>query len=679
MNAAKLLPLLLLAALGAGIYLALDHRGESAPPPTTGPTDTVPQTPEVTQRPPEQQTGETSQPELPIQDRTVIQVTGPGADADQGVSGRVLLPNGQPAPDVPVYLLQSTTSNPLELYLAHRTGQKILPVAQAATAADGTFALGVLKPGESFDLRVVSDDHPELQHRSIKIRPEEWYDTGDLRLEFGVVVQGRVLDEAAGFPIAGAQVFLNNPSQTYQMLATPGRERGVTTASDAGGYFRFTNAPRGLPVTVGAEAPGYAYAELANQPVRNDGVNEFELRLARGMPIRGIVVDVNGKPVVGANVQAAGQSAKTPQNATTRSNVDGIFELPTLREGPYQLTVTANGYEEAIRKGVMTGESDVKIVLEQRGRVELKVLSARGTPVKNYTVSLKRYFPNNPMGIGKVPEFRDVRINPGDYQGDYASIHNVPTGEFVFQIVEANHAKTLSPPFKMGSDPTPPRVEVTLTTGASITGVVVDDVGQPVRGANVVTDMNGGFAADSDFFNIFRQFLPDKHTVETTTTDANGRFTLRKLAFADYMLRVTHGDFCEAAAQDIKLEHEGEQKDVGQIRLLRGAVVEGTCTRAGNPAAQIKVTIGPPDGAQPDLDAQGRPRMFFSATAITDAEGRYRFPRRVPPGTYKIHAAVGAGNDNIFNALIQMKQTERPLVIGAGQQVSVQNFDVPAQ
>jgi len=42
-----------------------------------------------------------------------------------------------------------------------------------------------------------------------------------------------------------------------------------------------------------------------------------------------------------------------------------------------------------------------------------------------------------------------VRITPADYEGDWANIRNVPVGEFVFQIADNEHAKTLSPPFQV--------------------------------------------------------------------------------------------------------------------------------------------------------------------------------------------------------------------------------------
>src|SRR5262249_61337092 len=113
--------------------------------------------------------------------------------------------------------------------------------------------------------------------------------------------------------------------------------------------------------------------------------------------------------------------------------------------------------------------------------------------------------------------------------------------------------------------------------------------------------------------------------------------------------------------------------------LSRGAVVEGICTVAGQAAGQVKVTIGPPDGAKPETDAEGRQKLFFSASAITDNEGHYRLLKRVPPGNYKIHAAKQAGNNELFGQLLQMRQTQRQLIIETGFDRSVQNFDLPGQ
>ncbi len=678
MNAIKtLLPVLLLVA-GVGAWFAF-FQGPGVGPPVA-PIDHSAETP-----PPEKlpEPVAVQVPDAPRVDVASPRIeVGSGAssspDAEQGVIGRVMLPTGGPASGVTMLLLQSTSADPLQLYLMHKKQQKILPVAQTLTGADGRFTLGVNQLDQTYDLRIVSDNFPEKQHKSIKVTAKDWYDTKDIVLEAGGVVQGHVMDENGHFPIAKAQVFLTVPNLNHQMLPTPGRERGIVAETDAVGFFRFNNAPRDGIVTLGAEAPDYAFTEKANLQLKQDTANDFTLELVRGEPIAGVVVDQSGRPIIGAVLVATAQSAKLPQTATATSDSNGRFTLPMMRPGPYQIVAQANNFEDLTEKPVMTGNLEVKLVLTQRGKVRLRVLSSRGSPLKVYNVSLKRYFPNNPGSIGKVPEWRDVRITPADYEGDYANVRNVPNGEFVFQILEGNHAKTLSPPFTMDGAKESPVVEVTLTTGSSVTGIVVDDRGQPVANATVATDMNGGLAADTGFFEMFKSFLPDKHTTSSVKTDGGGRFVINRLAYADYMLRVAHPDFCEGTAVDIKLETEGQMKDVGLITLSRGAVIEGFCSAAGQRMGQIKVTISPPDGFKPETDANGQAKMrFFSASAISDGDGHYRFLKRVPPGTYKIHAYKEAGSEEVFGRFKQMRDTQRPLVINVGQdQISI-NFDIP--
>ena len=172
-----LLPLVLLAGVG-GVAWYL-NTGETALPP-------APQQPEAVKPPlveqPTVQPATPVKPPEPDNQRTVVAVpTESRTDAAQGVRGHVLLPNGAPAAGVPVYLMQAVTADPLNIFLASKTGQKFPPVASGHTAEDGTFALGVTRPKDTYDLRIVSDEYPELQHRSIKVREEDWYDTGALR------------------------------------------------------------------------------------------------------------------------------------------------------------------------------------------------------------------------------------------------------------------------------------------------------------------------------------------------------------------------------------------------------------------------------------------------------------------------------------------------------------------
>ena len=689
-NVAKIaVPLLLLAAAAGGTayYLSSQPGGDVTPviaPPVQDPTPqpkVEPAAPEPVRAPAPTTTTETS--------RVAASSNNSNADAPQGVRGRVLQPNGTPAASVRVLLLESAANNPIEMFLKQKTGRITPPLADVQTGQDGTFQLGLRQVGKAVDFRVVSEEFPEASQQSIKVRDGDWYDMGDVRLEAGVLVSGRVVDQKTKQPIQNANVYLVNSAQSYAMVAAPGRERGIPSTTDRTGAFGYPNAPRSGHISLSAEAAGYASGQLLNQQIKPDAENDFTIELETGMPIAGIVVDPNGKPIAGANLSANGLSSKTPQAATTVSASDGRFEFPALRTGPYQLAANSPHYADVKMPIVMTGELEVKLVMSQRGAVKLKVLAANNQAVKAYRVSLKRYFENSPMGIANVPEFGDRSINPSDYPadlaGEWALVRGLPAGAFRFQVTDNAHAKTLSDPFTIEEGGAAVEVVVKLTQGGTITGTVIDDRGQPVADAAVSTDHNAGLAADTPLMELFGNMIPEKHTKTQTRTDAQGRFRISRLAYADYMLRAAHPDYCEGKAINLKLEGEGQVVDAGVIQLSRGALLTGVTMVGGLPAGQIKVTVstpmtadilpvaapaGSPQNAPPTLS-----KPMFNANVLSDGDGRFELRKRIPPGTYKITASRQGGG-NPFDTLIDMKETERTLTVAPGQDSIVEQFNL---
>tara|TARA_R110002072_G_scaffold228234_3_gene385044 strand:- start:15526 stop:17586 length:2061 start_codon:yes stop_codon:yes gene_type:complete len=684
-NVAKLaVPILLVAAAAGGAFYFLNQGDTTPVAPPSGNTPAV--------RTPEDQTPE--KPEVvevvkPVTQPQRVEAAGANnahSNAAQGVKGKVFLPNGQPAIGVTVMLLENAMSNPIDMFLKNKTGQVSPPLASSVTFEDGSFALGVLKAGESVDLRVVSDAHPEVAKSPLKVRSGDWYDAGDLNLVEGLVVQGRVVELLSKAPVANATVYLNSTNRTHAMSATPGRERGIAAITDGAGNYRFDNAPTTGLINLKVEADGYASTNLLSQQIRADAPNQFNLEIEQGRTITGVVVDDAGKRISGAKVIATGHSSKTPQTETVYCDDEGEFAFAALRSGPYRLQVSAKRFADVQIPLALTDE-DLKVVMPKRGSVRLKVLTKSGRAVKSYRLSLKRSFPNNPNNIGNVMDFPDRSINPGDYRGQWATIDGLPSGLFRFQLMERNHAKTLSETFTVEQGADPIEVVVVLTTGGEITGTVIDDQGQPVAGATVASDMNAGLAANTGIFEMFRSMIPEKHTTRNVKTDRQGRFRITKLSFADYMLRVSHPTYCEGSKINIKLTQEGEVVDAGVIQLEKGTLVEGITTIDGNPAGQVKVVISiPAPVGQPVPTAQPNTpeamaeaaRRLFSTKSLSDGDGRYVMLKRVPPGTYKVTAARHS-TDNPFMALLDMKQSEQILVVAPGQERATVNFNLSSR
>jgi hypothetical protein len=68
-------------------------------------------------------------------------------------------------------------------------------------------------------------------------------------------------------------------------------------------------------------------------------------------------------------------------------------------------------------------------------------------------------------------------------------------------------------------------------------------------------------------------------------------------------------------------------------------------------------------------------RALFNANVLSDGEGRFRMQKRVPPGTYKVTAARHS-TDSPFNALIDIRETERMITIAPGQETISVDFNL---
>jgi RNA polymerase sigma factor (sigma-70 family) len=127
-------------------------------------------------------------------------------------------------------------------------------------------------------------------------------------------VHGRVLDPD-GRPVAGAEIFVRHNTQFGWSAVDPGPEgqKGRVAVSDADGRFRFDldkassdfpwgDDPAWHRAQIAAVAPGLALAWVEAGSLLNG--DEATLRLARDdVPIRGRVVDSQGRPIAGVTVR----------------------------------------------------------------------------------------------------------------------------------------------------------------------------------------------------------------------------------------------------------------------------------------------------------------------------------------------------------------------------------------
>jgi peroxiredoxin len=179
-----------------------------------------------------------------------------------------------------------------------------------------------------------------------------------LRKDALVSLTGRVTD-AAGKPIAGAEVSL------IEWAYDAGHGSGTATA-DRDGRYAFASLWPDLHYSVLATAQGYgrnSSGRLRLRPGETREVASLALKPA-GRTLTGRVVDANGNPVVGVQVNLNGRETFSQRPASTDG--EGRFRFENVVNEKLRIAVNP-AKDQWIDKNVPEGSSDVIIVVPGKG------------------------------------------------------------------------------------------------------------------------------------------------------------------------------------------------------------------------------------------------------------------------------------------------------------------------
>ena len=90
--------------------------------------------------------------------------------------------------------------------------------------------------------------------------------------------------------------------------------------------------------------------------------------------ITGIVTDAQGGVVPGAAVTAT--NPQTGVAAKTTTNAEGVYNIPFLKPGTYEVKIVANGLKEAVITGVLVDVGNI-------ARVDTITANGQHHPVHN--------------------------------------------------------------------------------------------------------------------------------------------------------------------------------------------------------------------------------------------------------------------------------------------------------
>jgi uncharacterized GH25 family protein len=346
------------------------------------------------------------------------------------------------------------------------------------------------------------------------------------------------------------------------------------------------------PKRAGSDDPGGASGQLPlTSPVAMDNDPAGDLRL------EGQVLGPDDEPVGGALVLLG---SVPPRTAT--SEKDGSFEFDKLIGRAYALTARAGDMVGGPVMHTLREKSDpVVIRLAPGASVEVTVVSAgSGAPIPGASVDAgegpDKGGPSATTDSKGIALLKGIR--PGSYAVVYARASGHAPGHALVQVPSAPGSKGAA------------RIE--LKAGAPVSGLVVDESGNGIAGAQVAArDVSLPWDMEDER--------------DLATTDDKGRFTVKAVAAGTYRFAATHKEHAPGSSEPVVLDGATEKKDV-RIALKAGGIAAGKVVDAGGaPVPWATVRIGSQRGALQVQDAPTR-QVIAGQDGTFEVKGLARGP-----------------------------------------------------
>ena len=455
-----------------------------------------------------------------------------------------------------------------------------VPARTTKTEGDGTFSFDKLV-GRSYSLRARSATQVSTP---IEYKLTDKSDPVILKMGAGAKVEVTVVEEDKR-PVAGAEVVLVGEA-TFK--ATTGDDGKAKLAPVHPGW-----------VSVEASAPGHAPAMAFTSIGSAGATGTLEVVLHKGVALTGHVVDESGKPVAKARVTTAGVW-DLPGGHETTSNDKGEFTIPAIAVGNYSLLATDGVHAPSRSTPITVGHhaiTNVTITMKAGGTLSGIVVDSSHAPVAFATLRV--------AGKGGEMWMVGSRQTTTDRAGKF-ELHGLARAKLQIRA-ESDTAASKLVDLDLVSQPEKRDAEIVLDVAGMISGVVVDEHGQPVAevAVNAFPDIAGGASFDG----------MSLAGMSSTTTDGAGAFTVRGLPDGPYKV---------SAAR----HHMG---DWG---------LEGTAAKTGD--SGVKITLATPgvvvgkiviDGGTVPSIAVVR---LGSSSSTPATAGAFRI-EDLSPGSYDVH------------------------------------------
>lgn len=494
----------------------------------------------------------------------------------------------------------------------------------------------------------------------------------ELRVTTGLRLQGRVVDEASGGPVRGAQIQAGAPVPLVGAAWAFRRIYQDFAFTDDEGTFQLGGLSPGT-VVIQVEAKGYIPVSRTVELEAGKEHRPLLIRLSKGLAISGRVYENSGEPAAGvwvsaeeASPQQAAATAKSSIYVSDLTDSGGYFQLSGLRPGTYQVQATGSSGERD-RVLVAAGTTDVELRLGSLGELEVLVTDRQGVPVAHSRVVLAGGLHEEREGASEgTGRWRFSNLPPGSYwlevqaEGFARAMEPVEVaggktvtrtvqlkpGGVVEGVVRGLTAEQLSQTeirafhgarttvqadgrfrlegVPLGKEPVAARF---LGSGGTRTAVAEVEAGKP---AFVEFDFSQSLTLRGRLQRastpvtgfLVRARVENKASFAEDVTDQNGEFVLRELEAGRVRLTVVDPSGQIALLHSLDLVKD----DRVELQLPTGTLA-GRVTGQGEPISEATVTVNLGPGGYPERAAR------------TLEDGSFSF-RDLPPGRLRVTAVA---------------------------------------
>ncbi len=570
------------------------------------------------------------------------------------------------------------------------------PGRGAVTAADGTFRLESVKPGE-VTLIARGPTHQPLRNPGINVLPAQTAKGVRLIADLGAIARVKVVDET-GKPVADAQVRAQRVSERgaaggFEMRRIAiedtgngpvpfGGDRLPSAKTDADGLAVLQGLPAGnLELT--ATHADYAPAVAARVTTPKSGTVEADLQLRTPGHALVTVLGTDGSPQPGTELRVRAVEREEGQPKSATSDDKGEARVGPLAPGNY--TAALRRPNQATRVGdammVFDDGQDViessaqpfTIVAGETVRVELRrpvLARVHGTvtgadgPVAGCVVEVVS---DEGGGVG-LPGFGGRNVTTaGD--GTFA-VDDVESGTYRIQFGKPNQVVKATADVVVPPGTPDVRCDLELRTGTLRVQVVTEATGEPIAKATVEieraenTPASGGpvrretMAMVTMAVNDSGEGSPEMTTltlgVQRAYTDENGVATIEDVPAGEYTLRATHRKYAPAELKG-QVVAERRLTDAGRVSLGGAGQVSGKVL--GADGKQVRMVMvqhrkaGVEQWSQPTMAMSGSYRITGLATGKYSLRARQLGPQE---GAYSPEVEVDVKAGETASADLQL-------------------------